>query len=142
MYAASHDLSISDEPDRVIVEASEVYIHPDWNRVTMAGDIALIKLSQKLEFNGLNCFIKIFLDQKISYLNENLHYIARIRKSLLTLTIMGELLGQDLEHEFNLANFIRILVQLYAVNAPNSFRIVENIVCIITAHNCLTSQGS
>ena len=67
VYAASHDLSISDEPDRVIVKTSEVYIHPDWNRVTMAGDIALIKLSQKLEFSGLLYLIKNIISENLLF---------------------------------------------------------------------------
>ena len=53
VYAGSHDLSLTEEPNRVVIEATESYIHPDWNPATVVGDIALIKLSQKVELNGL-----------------------------------------------------------------------------------------
>ena len=61
MYAGTHDLSLGDEPHRVVVATRDAIIHPDWNPNTLSNDIALIKLPQKIEFtdgksklNGLN----------------------------------------------------------------------------------------
>ncbi len=53
VFAGSHDLSLDEEPHRVVIETTEAVIHPDWNPLTIANDIALIKLPQKIEFNGM-----------------------------------------------------------------------------------------
>ncbi len=50
MYAGTHDLSLGDEPHRVVVATRDAIIHPDWNPSTLSNDIALIKLPQKIEF--------------------------------------------------------------------------------------------
>ena len=52
MFAGSHDISLEEEPHRVIVATNESIVHPDWNPFTVANDIALIKLPEKIEFNG------------------------------------------------------------------------------------------
>lgn len=51
IYAGSHDLSLSSEPHRDVITADEYYIHPSWNPSTLYGDIALIHLPRKVEFN-------------------------------------------------------------------------------------------
>ena len=57
VFAGSHDISLEDEPHRQIVESNISFIHPDWNSVTVANDIALVKLPQKIEFNGKLTFL-------------------------------------------------------------------------------------
>jgi hypothetical protein len=52
VFAGSHDISLDEEPHRVIVATNESIVHPDWNPFTVANDIALIKLPEKIEFNG------------------------------------------------------------------------------------------
>jgi hypothetical protein len=43
---------LSDEPHRLIIATNESIIHPGWDPITVANDIALVKLPQKIEFNG------------------------------------------------------------------------------------------
>jgi secreted trypsin-like serine protease len=50
VYAGTHDLSLGSEPHRVVVATDESYLHPDWNPSTIANDIALIKLPERIEF--------------------------------------------------------------------------------------------
>ncbi len=52
MFAGSHDISLDEEPHRVIVATNQSIVHPDWNPFTVANDIALIKLPEKIQFNG------------------------------------------------------------------------------------------
>jgi pantothenate kinase-related protein Tda10 len=52
VFAGSHDISLADEPHRQIVETNISFIHPGWDSLTVANDLALIKLPQKIEFNG------------------------------------------------------------------------------------------
>jgi chymotrypsin-like protease len=51
IYAGTHDLSLNDEPHRVVVATTEHVIHPDWNPFTLSNDIALIKLPKTIEFS-------------------------------------------------------------------------------------------
>lgn len=51
IYAGTHDLSLNDEPHRVVVATTEHVIHPDWNPNTLSNDIALIKLPKTIEFS-------------------------------------------------------------------------------------------
>jgi hypothetical protein len=53
---------LSDEPHRLIIATNESIIHPDWDPITVANDIALIKLPQKIEFNGK--LKKVFYNKK------------------------------------------------------------------------------
>jgi hypothetical protein len=50
VYAGSHDLSLGSEAHRVVVKTTESIVHPDWNPSTLANDIALIKLPERIEF--------------------------------------------------------------------------------------------
>jgi hypothetical protein len=44
IYLGAHDITASYEANRRVYNGYEVYIHPEWNPSTQAGDIALIKL--------------------------------------------------------------------------------------------------
>lgn len=44
VYLGAHDITASYEANRKMYTGYEVYIHPEWNPSTQAGDIALIKL--------------------------------------------------------------------------------------------------
>ncbi len=54
VYAGSHDLSLGSEDHRIVVKTTESIVHPDWNPSTLANDIALIKLPERIEFSDGN----------------------------------------------------------------------------------------
>ena len=39
----------------------ENFLHPDWNVTTQAGNVALIKLSNTVEFTGIHIVIILFI---------------------------------------------------------------------------------
>nr|CAH0103335.1 unnamed protein product [Daphnia galeata] len=45
VYLGAHDITASYEANRRLYNGYEIYIHPEWNPTTMAGDIAMIKLA-------------------------------------------------------------------------------------------------
>jgi hypothetical protein len=52
VIAGGHDFSLDNEPHRVVRESTEVYMHPAYNTDLLTNDIGLIRLQEKIPFNG------------------------------------------------------------------------------------------
>ncbi|QQP37585.1 Chymotrypsin-C, partial [Caligus rogercresseyi] len=52
VYVGSHDYELEDEPHRQYFVTEESYLHPNYD-YTEVDDIALVKLQEEIEFNGL-----------------------------------------------------------------------------------------
>jgi len=51
IMAGAHDVRASSEPHRVEITSYEGFTHPDWNSDNLFGDIALVRLPEKIQFN-------------------------------------------------------------------------------------------
>merc|ERR1711981_1110736 len=51
IMAGAHNVRASSEPHRVEITSYEGFTHPDWDPDTLEGDIALVRLPEKIEFN-------------------------------------------------------------------------------------------
>merc|ERR1719318_1409626 len=51
ILAGAHNVRASSEPHRVEITSYEGFTHPDWDSSTLEGDIALVRLPEKIEFN-------------------------------------------------------------------------------------------
>ena len=48
------DLSWNQEPNRVsFLYGNQLFLHPEWDSKTLANDLALIKLSSSVDYNGI-----------------------------------------------------------------------------------------
>jgi ABC-type antimicrobial peptide transport system permease subunit len=54
VYLGAHNISAPSEVNRKQYWGNETFIHPNWNRTTKAGDIALVKLSTVVEYTSKN----------------------------------------------------------------------------------------
>jgi hypothetical protein len=52
VYLGAHNFSAPSEVNRKQYWGNETFIHPNWNRTTKAGDIALVKLSTVVEYTS------------------------------------------------------------------------------------------
>lgn len=41
-----------DEPEQIRVNSSEVIVHPEWNRLLLENDIAILRIAEGVELNG------------------------------------------------------------------------------------------
>merc|ERR1712147_7105 len=51
IMAGAHNVRASSEPHRVEITSYEGFTRPDWDSSTLEGDIALVRLPEKIEFN-------------------------------------------------------------------------------------------
>jgi secreted trypsin-like serine protease len=52
VYLGAHNVRLADEPGRLILKSNTLITHPNWNSNTLQGDIALIKLPEKVDITG------------------------------------------------------------------------------------------
>jgi len=69
VITGSHDLSLNREPHRLIIDSKEFIVHPNWNKTTLANDIALIKLPEKIQFNSKIFLFRLTLPQNYLLVN-------------------------------------------------------------------------
>lgn len=61
VYLGAHDITLAYEANRRLYNGYEIYIHPEWNPTTMAGDIAMIKLATIVTYTRNNHLLLIFV---------------------------------------------------------------------------------
>ncbi len=59
VYLGAHDITLAYEANRRLYNGYEIYIHPEWNPTTMAGDIAMIKLATIVAYTRNNHLLLI-----------------------------------------------------------------------------------
>ena len=52
VYLGAQDVSATKEPNRIVVNSKQMFIHPEWNSNTLKGDLALIGLPVNITFNS------------------------------------------------------------------------------------------
>ena len=60
VYLGAHDITLAYEANRRLYNGYEIYIHPEWNPTTMAGDIAMIKLATIVTYTRNNHLLLIY----------------------------------------------------------------------------------
>ena len=53
VYLGAQDVTATKEPNRIVVNSKQMFIHPQWNPNTLKGDIALIGLPVNITFNSI-----------------------------------------------------------------------------------------
>lgn len=69
IYLGAHDITASYEANRRVYNGYEVYIHPEWNPSTQAGDIALIKLYNVVTYTQYIRPVCLATSNEPSYVN-------------------------------------------------------------------------
>ncbi|RZC35781.1 brachyurin-like [Asbolus verrucosus] len=59
-----------DEPTQIRVNSSQVIVHPDWDRLTLQNDLAIIRLPEAVELNENINVVRLPTDTSNDYLND------------------------------------------------------------------------
>lgn len=54
-----------EEPTQVRLQSSGIVIHPEWSRLLLRNDIALVRLSREVEFSRKGIHLSSFIDLQI-----------------------------------------------------------------------------
>lgn len=70
LHFGAQNINNYTEPGQVLVfQGSSYTLHPSWDPQTLNGDIAIIRLDNGLEFNGINEFLPVILKCSIVLLH-------------------------------------------------------------------------
>ena len=79
VYLGAHNISAENEVNRRVYSGNDAFIHADYNATTLAGDIALIKLSTAVTYTRNNNVIIL----RLSYFLIIIKRIFRVHSSRL-----------------------------------------------------------
>ena len=57
--AGAHNVREDSEPERVEISSYNGWTHPNWNSNDLSNDLALIRLPEKITFNGIYICIEM-----------------------------------------------------------------------------------
>lgn len=53
IHFGAHNIPPTNDPNVVSVSSNDILIHPEWYPPTLLHDVALVRFSEPIEFNGM-----------------------------------------------------------------------------------------